>query len=59
MSWPSDNRRKYSPRGVVAGEPGFAHSGPIVHNQGCYVVVTHYFLLCYKVNVPQPNSFEH
>merc|ERR1712038_330140 len=41
VSWASNNGWEDSPRGVISGEPGFAHAGAIVNNQSGYVLVTH------------------
>ena len=42
MSGSPDDGGEHSPGGIVAGEPGLAHSGPIVHHKSSYVVVRHF-----------------
>jgi hypothetical protein len=42
MSRATDDGREYGSRGVVSSEPGFAHSGSIIHDECCYFfIVTH------------------
>merc|ERR1719317_233194 len=41
----SDNGWEDSPWGIISGEPGFAHTGTIVHDQSCYIFVSHLGLL--------------
>ncbi len=38
---PADDGWEDGPGGVVAGEPGLAHAGAIVHHKGRNLVVTH------------------
>merc|ERR1712013_491535 len=37
----SDNGWEDSPWGIISGEPGFAHTGTIVHDQSCYIFISH------------------
>ena len=41
MTGASDDGGEHGPGGVVSGEPGLAHAGAVVHNQGSYIIVTH------------------
>ena len=41
VTGPADDGGEDGPGGVISREPGLAHAGPIVHNQSCYLVVTH------------------
>ena len=42
VSGSSHDGREDGPGGVVPGEPGLAHAGPVIHDQGSNLVVTHY-----------------
>ena len=44
MSWSSNDRWKDGSWSIVSGESGFAHTAPIVDNQGSNIVVRH--LVC-------------
>ena len=41
MPGASNDGGEDSPGGVVTGEPGLAHTGPVVHDQSGNLVVTH------------------
>ena len=41
MPGTTDDGREDGPGGVVAGEPGLTHAGPVVHDQGGNILVTH------------------
>ena len=42
MTRATDNGGEDGPGGVVTGETGFAHAGPVVNDQCGYFVVTHF-----------------
>ena len=41
MARTTNNGGEDGTRGVISGETGLAHTGSIVHDQSCYIIVTH------------------
>lgn len=41
MPWSAHDGGEDGPGSIVSGEAGLAHTGPIVHNEGSNIVVTH------------------
>ncbi|MCF6786091.1 hypothetical protein L3H38_10955, partial [Corynebacterium sp. MC-19] len=41
MPGPANNRWEDSPRSIISGKSGFAHTGSIINNKGGNFVVTH------------------
>jgi len=42
MTGSADDGREDGTGCVISGETGFAHTGAIVDNQSCYIIVTHF-----------------
>ena len=45
MPWSANNWRKHGSWSIVAGKSSLAHTGSIVNDQSCYVLVTHFYFL--------------
>merc|ERR1719391_654715 len=52
VSWSSNNGWEDSSGSVISGESSLAHTGAIVNNQSCNLVVTHYVcILCQSIRM--------
>jgi hypothetical protein len=48
MTWSADDGWKDGTGSVISGETSLAHTGAVVDNQSCYIVVTHFAGLSFR-----------